>query len=79
MYGNDYLRAFGTTNAAKDINFVVQAEAAAKRTSTTGYTYMMYGESFGTFLAQRYMKLFPAGEHAMQVSPRMQVGYLKAP
>ena len=65
MYGADFLQGFSVTNAAKDINFVVKSAESTTTTRAPGYLHMMYGNSYGTYLAQRYMQLFPDGMDAV--------------
>jgi pimeloyl-ACP methyl ester carboxylesterase len=57
LYGATYLRSFTTTNAARDIEFVVQQDRAARHDPT--FARMVYGVSYGTYLAQRFLQLFP--------------------
>ena len=49
----DKLAAFSTTNAANDIGLLIE------RTRREGQPVFVYGVSYGTYLANRYLQLFP--------------------
>lgn len=49
----DGLAAFSTTNAANDLGLLVE------RAKTPGQPVFVYGVSYGTYWANRYMQLFP--------------------
>lgn len=54
----DYLHAFSTSNAARDIKLAMELSGSAARRSS-GYRVMLHGASYGTYLAQRFLQLFP--------------------
>ena len=49
----DKLAAFSTTNAANDLGLLIE------RTRREGQPVFVYGVSYGTYLANRYLQLFP--------------------
>lgn len=49
----DRLAAYGTTNAANDLGLLIE------RARVPGQTVQVYGVSYGTYWATRYMQLFP--------------------
>lgn len=52
-WGRDGLAAFSTTAAARDVGTVIE------RTRAPGQEVHVYGVSYGTYLAQRYLQIFP--------------------
>jgi len=55
QWGDD-LGAFNTTNAARDLEYVIE-----KTRQSRGQKVFLYGVSYGTFLLQRFLQLGPAG------------------
>lgn len=60
-YGMGYLSQFSASNAARDINFGITA--IAQRNSS--YKVTVHGVSYGTYLIQHFLQLFPDGADAI--------------
>lgn len=67
-WGGDGLRHFNTTNAARDLGTLI------RRTREPGQDVHVYGISYGTYLAQRYLQLFPAQPTAVTLDSVCQAG-----
>lgn len=52
-WGEDGFAAFNTTNAARDLGHAIE------RSREEGQDVHIYGVSYGTYLAQRYLQIFP--------------------
>ena len=73
-WGVDGLATFSTTTAARDVGHVVELTRAA------GQEVHIYGVSYGTYWAQRYLQLFPTQPTAVTLDSVCQAGlcsYLK--
>ena len=74
-WGFDGLGAFNTTNAARDVGYVIE------HTVSEDTQVHVYGVSYGTYWAQRYLQLFPTQPTAVVLDGLCQSGlcsYLKA-
>jgi pimeloyl-ACP methyl ester carboxylesterase len=67
-WGKDGLASFSTTAAARDVGHVIE------RTRTEGQEVHVYGVSYGTYLAQRYLQLFPTQPTAVTLDSVCQAG-----
>lgn len=73
-WGIPGLATFSTTTAARDVGYVIE------RVRTPGQEVHVYGISYGTYWAQRYLQLFPAQPTAVALDGVCQSGlcsYLK--
>jgi pimeloyl-ACP methyl ester carboxylesterase len=73
-WGAKGLTTFSTTTAARDVGFVIE------RVRTPGQEVHIYGISYGTYWAQRYLQLFPEQPTAVALDGVCQAGlcsYLK--
>merc|ERR1719433_2589623 len=59
MYGAHYIKAFTTTNAAKDIKFIIGKDEQTRLRRGPQFKRMAYAVSYGTYWLQRYLKLYP--------------------
>jgi pimeloyl-ACP methyl ester carboxylesterase len=64
----DKLASFSTTTAAHDVGFVIDA------TRTSGQKVHVYGVSYGTYWAQRYLQLYPTQPSAVTLDSVCQSG-----
>lgn len=73
-WGVQGLSTFSTTTAARDVGYVIE------RSRTAGQEVHVYGISYGTYWAQRYLQLFPTQPTAVALDGVCQSGlcsYLK--
>ncbi|MBX3227373.1 MAG: alpha/beta fold hydrolase [Labilithrix sp.] len=67
-WGSDGLAAFSTTSAARDVGSVIA------RTREPGQEVHVYGVSYGTYLAQRYLQVFPRQPTSVTLDGVCQAG-----
>lgn len=67
-WGKDGLATFNTTTAARDVGHLVE------RTREPGQKVHVYGVSYGTYWAQRYLQLFPDQATAVTLDSVCQAG-----
>lgn len=75
-WGTEGLASFNTTTAARDLGFAVQ------NTREKSQEVHVYGVSYGTYWAQRYLQLFPKQATAVTLDSACQSGlcsFLKIP
>ena len=73
IWGRDGLATFTTTTAARDLGHLVE------RTRAPGQEVHVYGVSYGTYLAQRYLQLFPEQPTAVTLDGVCQAGLCSLP
>lgn len=56
VWGDDGVRGFSTTNAANDLALAIRA---VKEAGGAGEKVIVYGVSYGTYWAHRYLQLYP--------------------
>ncbi|MBX3191827.1 MAG: alpha/beta fold hydrolase [Labilithrix sp.] len=67
-WGASGFAAFTTTNAARDLGYAIE------RTRAEGQEVHVYGVSYGTYLAQRYLQIFPTQPTAVTLDGVCQAG-----
>lgn len=67
-WGRDGLAAFSTTSAARDVGYGIE------RTREPGQQVHIYGVSYGTYLAQRYLQVFPRQPTSVTLDGLCQAG-----
>ncbi|MDB4942370.1 MAG: uncharacterized protein JWP97_1904 [Labilithrix sp.] len=75
MWGVAGMHTFSTTTAARDVGYVID------QVRTAGQEVHVYGVSYGTYWAQRYLQLFPEQPTAVALDGLCQSGlcsYLKS-
>jgi pimeloyl-ACP methyl ester carboxylesterase len=72
IWGDDGLRTFSTTTAARDVGSFIE------RTREEGQEVHVYGFSYGTYWAQRYLQLFPSQPTAVTLDGIVQSGLVSA-
>jgi len=68
QWGREALATFSTTTAARDLGYAIEKTRAPKQETH------IYGVSYGTYLAQRYLQIFPTQPTSVVLDSVCQAG-----